>query len=99
MNNEEFLTDNCKKDKELFNSYIRGFITPAIFLLLLAVIYYTHHKSKQEVYNSFVKGDEIICKNFIVSKNLGYKFYENSDNRISDGKNTFIIYNCMSKTE
>ncbi len=31
MNNEEFLTDNCKKDKELFNSYIRGFITPAIF--------------------------------------------------------------------
>lgn len=26
MNNQDFLTYDCKKDKELFNSYVKGLI-------------------------------------------------------------------------
>ena len=68
-----------------------------VILLIIGIIFYVEKKNKQRIYDSFVNGDEIICKNFIVSKNLGFKFDENSKNRISDGKNTFIIYNCISK--
>ena len=97
MNNQDFLTYDCKKDKELFNSYVKGLIFPVVIILLLAVIYYVDKNNKKEIYNAFINGEEIICDNFIVSKKLGFKFDKNNKYRISDDKNSFILYNCISK--
>ena len=97
MKNQEYLADNCKKDKELFNSYVKGLIFPVVIILLLAVIYYVDKNNKKEIYNAFINGEEIICDNFIVSKKLGFKFDKNNKYRISDDKNSFILYNCISK--
>ena len=44
MNNEEYLIKDCKKDKELLNSYVNGLLFPGILLLLLLVIYYIDQK-------------------------------------------------------
>ena len=97
MKNQEYLADDCKKDKELFNSYVKGLIFPVVIILLLAVIYYVDKNNKKEIYNAFINGEEIICDNFIVSKKLGFKFDKNNKYRISDDKNSFILYNCISK--
>ena len=50
MKNQEYLADNCKKDKELFNSYVKGLIFPVFLLFLLAVIYYVDQNNKKEVW-------------------------------------------------
>ena len=97
MNNQDFLTYDCKKDKELFNSYVKGLIFPVVIILLLAVIYYVDKNNKKEIYNAFINGEELICYNFVVSKTLGFKFDKNNKYRISDDKNSFILYNCISK--
>ena len=97
MNNEKLLADNCKKDKELFNSYVRALIIPVVFLIFIAVVFYVVQKKKKEIYIAFENEKEIICDNFIVSKKLGFKFDKNNKYRVSDGKNTFIIYNCKDK--
>ena len=47
MNNQDFLTYDCKKDKELFNSYVKGLIFPVVIILLLAVIYYVENNKKE----------------------------------------------------
>ena len=47
MNNQDFLTDDCKKDKELFNYYVKGLIFPVVIILLLAVIYYVENNKKE----------------------------------------------------
>ena len=100
MNNKKLLVDDCKKDKELFNSYVRALILPAIFFIFIAVVFYVVQKKKKEIYIAFENEKEIICDNFIVSKKLGFKFDKNNKYRVSDGKNTFILYNCISnKTE
>ncbi|MCT7445272.1 hypothetical protein [Aliarcobacter cryaerophilus] len=100
MNNQDFLTYDCKKDKELFNSYVRALIIPVVFLIFIAVVFYVVQKKKKEIYIAFENEKEIICDNFIVSKKLGFKFDKNNKYRVSDVKNTFILYNCISnKTE
>ncbi len=50
MNNQDFLTYDCQKDKELFNSYVKGLIFPVFLLFLLAVIYYVDQNNKKEVW-------------------------------------------------
>ena len=97
MNNEKLLADNCKKDKELFNSYFRALIIPVVIILLVALIYYVDKNNKKEIYNAFINGEELICYNFVVSKTLGFKFDKNNKHRVSDDKNSFILYNCISK--
>ena len=97
MNNEKLLADNCKKDKELFNSYVRALIVLIIFLIFIAVVFYVAQEERKESYIAFENGEEIICDNFIVSKKLGFKFDKNNKYRISDDKNSFILYNCISK--
>ena len=97
MKNQEYLADDCKKDKELFNSYVKGLIFPVVIILLLVLIYYVDKNNKKEIYNAFINGEEIICDNFIVSKKLGFKFDKNNKYRVSDDKNSFILYNCISK--
>lgn len=97
MKNQEYLADDCKKDKELFNSYVKGLIFPVVIILLLALIYYVDKNNKKEIYNAFINGEELICYNFVVSKTLGFKFDKNSNHRVSDGKNTFNIDNCLAK--
>ena len=37
MENQEYLADDCKKDKELFNSYVKGLI---LLIIFIAVIYF-----------------------------------------------------------
>ena len=61
MKNQEYLADDCKKDKELFNS------SYYFFLIFIVVVFYV--AQKKEIYNAFINGEEIICDNFIVSKN------------------------------
>lgn len=97
MNNQEILSDECKKDKELFNSNIRILVIFVTFCLFFVAVLYYDEKNKKELYSAFEKGDELICNNFIVSKSLGFKLDKKSNHRVSDGKNTFIIYNCMVK--
>ena len=97
MKNQDFLTDDCKKDKELFNSYVRALILPIIFLIFVAVVFYIAQEDRKEIYIAFENEKEIICDNFIVSKKLGFKFDKNNKYRVSDDKNSFILYNCISK--
>src|SRR5574344_315262 len=97
MKNQDFLTDDCKKDKELFNSYVRALIVLIIFLIFIAVVLYVAQEERKEIYIAFENGEEIICDNFIVSKKLGFKFDKNNKYRISNDKNSFILYNCISK--
>ncbi len=68
MKNQDFLTDDCKKDKELFNSYVRALILPIIFLIFVAVVFYIAQEDRKEIYIAFENEKEIICDNFIVSK-------------------------------
>ena len=56
MNNQDFLTYDCQKDKELFNSYVKGLIFPVVIILLLALIYYVDKNNKKEIYNAFING-------------------------------------------
>ena len=97
MKNQEYLADDCKKDKELFNSYVRALILLIIFLIFIAVVFYVAQEERKEIYNAFINGEELICYNFVVSKTLGFKFDKNSNHRVSDGKNTFNIDNCLTK--
>ena len=97
MENQEYLADDFKKDKELFNSYVRALILPIIFLIFVAVVFYIAQEDRKEIYIAFENEKEIICDNFIVSKKLGFKFDKNNKYRISDDKNSFILYNCISK--
>ena len=97
MENQEYLIKDCKKDRELFNSYVRALILPIIFLIFIVVVFYVAQEERKEIYNAFINGEELICYNFVVSKTLGFKFDKNSNHRVSDGKNTFIIYNCKAK--
>ena len=97
MENQEYLADDCKKDKELFNSYVRALILPIIFLIFIVVVFYVAQEERKEIYNAFINGEELICYNFVVSKTLGFKFDKNSNHRVSDGKNTFNIDNCLAK--
>ena len=85
------------KDKELFNSYVRALIIPVVFLIFIAVVFYVAQEERKEIYIAFENEKEIICDNFFVSKKLGFKFDKNNKYRVSNGKNTFIIYNCISK--
>ncbi len=97
MNKEEYLIKDCKKDRELFNSYVRALILPIIFLIFVAVVFYIAQEDRKEIYIAFENEKEIICDNFIVSKKLGFKFDKNNKYRVSDDKNSFILYNCISK--
>ena len=81
MENQEYLVDDCKKDKELFNSYLRALILPIIFLIFIVVVFYVAQEERKEIYNAFINGEEIICDNFIVSKKLGFKFDKNNKYR------------------
>ena len=63
MENQEYLADDCKKDKELFNSYVRALILPIIFLIFSSS-FYVAQEERKEIYNAFINGEEIICDNF-----------------------------------
>ena len=49
MKNQEYLADDCKKDKELFNSYVRALILPIIFLIFIAVVFYVAQEEKRDL--------------------------------------------------
>lgn len=66
-------------------------------ILFIAVVFYVAQEERKESYIAFENGEEIICDNFIVSKKLGFKFDKNNKHRVSDDKNSFILYNCISK--
>ena len=68
-----------------------------LLIIFIAVGFYVAQEERKEIYNAFENEKEIICDNFIVSKKLGFKFDKNNKYRISDDKNSFILYNCISK--
>ena len=68
-----------------------------LLIIFIAVVLYVAQEERKESYIAFENGEEIICDNFIVSKKLGFKFDKNNKYRISDDKNSFILYNCISK--
>ena len=49
MENQEYLADDCKKDKELFNSYVRALIIPVVFLIFIAVVFYVAQEEKRDL--------------------------------------------------
>ena len=68
-----------------------------LLIIFIAVVFYVAQEERKESYIAFENGEEIICDNFIVSKKLGLKFDKNNKHRVSDDKNSFILYNCISK--
>ena len=68
-----------------------------LLIIFIAVVFYVAQEERKESYIAFENEKEIICDNFIVSKKLGFKFDKNKKYRISDDKNSFILYNCISK--
>ena len=88
---------DCKKEKELFFSYMWIFAVGAIFLLLIWWLYYDNKSDKKKIEDAFKNNQELICKNNIVSKELGYEFDKKRAYQISNGVNIFTIYNCDIK--
>ena len=68
-----------------------------LLIIFIAVVFYIAQEDRKEIYIAFENEKEIICDNFIVSKKLGFKFDKNNKYRVSDDKNSFILYNCISK--
>ena len=68
-----------------------------LLIIFIAVVFYVAQEERKESYIAFENEKEIICDNFIVSKKLGFKFDKNNKYRVSDDKNSFILYNCISK--
>ena len=68
-----------------------------LLIIFIAVVFYIAQEDRKEIYIAFENEKEIICDNFIVSKKLGFKFDKNNKHRVSDDKNSFILYNCISK--
>ena len=88
---------DCKKEKELFFSYMWIFAVGAIFLLLIWWLYYDNKSDKKKIEDAFKNNQELICKNNIVSKELGYEFDKKRAYQITNGANIFTIYNCDIK--
>ena len=88
---------NCKKEKELFFSYMWIFAFGAIFLLLIWWLYYDNKSDKKKIEDAFKNNQELICKNNIVSKDLSYEFDKKRAYQITNGVNIFTIYNCDIK--
>ncbi|MEN5387845.1 hypothetical protein ABE179_07900 [Aliarcobacter skirrowii] len=88
---------DCKKEKELFFSYMLIFAVGAIFLLLIWWLYYDNKSDKKKIEDAFKNNQELICKNNIVSKELGYEFDKKRAYQITNGANIFTIYNCNIK--
>ncbi|OCL90886.1 hypothetical protein [Arcobacter porcinus] len=88
---------DCKKEKELFFSYMCIFAVGAIFLLLIWWLYYDNKSDKKKIEDAFKNNQELICKNNIVSKELGYEFDKKRAYQITNGVNIFTIYNCDIK--
>ncbi|WP_066159612.1 hypothetical protein [Aliarcobacter skirrowii] len=88
---------DCKKEKELFFSYMLIFAVGAIFLLLIWWLYYDNKSDKKKIEDAFKNNQELICKNNIVSKELGYEFDKKRAYQITNGVNIFTIYNCDIK--
>lgn len=88
---------DCKKEKELFFSYMWIFAVGAIFLLLIWWLYYDNKSDKKKIEDAFKNNQELICKNNIVSKELGYEFDKKRAYQITNGVNIFTIYNCDIK--
>ena len=88
---------NCKKEKELFFSYMWIFAVGAIFLLLIWWLYYDNKSDKKKIEDAFKNNQELICKNNIVSKELGYEFDKKRAYQITNGVNIFTIYRCRIK--
>lgn len=86
-----------KKEKELFFSYMLIFAVGAIFLLLIWWLYYDNKSDKKNIEDAFKNNQELICKNNIVSKELGYEFDKKRAYQITNGVNIFTIYNCDIK--
>ena len=68
-----------------------------LLIIFIAVVFYVAQEERKEIYNAFENGEKLICDNFIVSKKLGFKFDKNNKHRVSDDKNSFILYNYISK--
>ena len=68
-----------------------------LLIIFIAVVFCVAQEERKESYIAFENEKEIICDNFIVSKKLGFKFDKNNKYRISDDKNSFILYNFISK--
>lgn len=88
---------DCKKEKELFFSYMWIFAFGAIFILLIWWLYYDNKSDKKKIEDAFKNNQELICKNNIVSKELGYEFDKKRAYQITNGVNIFTIYNCDIK--
>ncbi|MDX4069932.1 hypothetical protein [Aliarcobacter skirrowii] len=88
---------DCKKEKELFFSYMWIFAVGAIFLLLIWWLYYDNKSDKKKIEDAFKNNQELICKNNIVSKDLSYEFDKKRAYQITNGVNIFTIYNCDIK--
>ena len=88
---------DCKKEKELFFSYMWIFAVGAIFLLLIWWLYYDNKSDKKKIEDAFKNNQELICKNSIVSKDLAYEFDKKRAYQITNGVNIFTIYNCDIK--
>ena len=88
---------DCKKEKELFFSYMWIFAVGAIFILLIWWLYYDNKSDKKKIEDAFKNNQELICKNNIVSKELGYEFDKKRAYQITNGVNIFTIYNCDIK--
>lgn len=88
---------DCKKEKELFFSYMLIFAVGAIFLLFIWWLYYDNKSDKKKIEDAFKNNQELICKNNIVSKELGYEFDKKRTYQITNGVNIFTIYRCRIK--
>ena len=97
MENVNYLSDECKKQKEAFFFILRRIILASCVLLLFFILNMYEQKSKNEVINAFKNGNEVICNSSIVSIKNGYKFEENKEYFVSNGENIFNLKRCSLK--
>ena len=97
MENVNFLSDGCKKQKEAFFFILRRIILASCVLLLFFILNIYEQKSKNEVISAFRNGKEVICNSSIVSIKNGYKFEEKKEYFVSNGENIFNLKRCSLK--
>ena len=87
MENVNYLSDECKKQKEAFFFILRRIILASCVLLLFFILNIYEKKSKNEV----------ICNSSIVSIKNGYEFEKRREFFVTNGVNIFNLKRCVLK--
>jgi hypothetical protein len=78
-------------------SYIKHII---FFLGVLGVLYLAYLDLQKDIFKTtqaFLNNQELLCDNYIVSQDKGYRVYEKDESFITNNEKMFLIRQCRIK--